>query len=118
MKVSQHRLTAVLESQLKEDLAILLADLKRPQVVLEFLTTFLTETELTVLSKRLAILKRLHNNHSYEQIKTDLQVSRATIAAVAHIKENNISEDVMNRLQIHDWAERTAQKVRAWLQKE
>jgi uncharacterized protein YerC len=118
MQVSQHKLITTSESQLKEELAILLADLKRPQVVLDFLSTFLTETELTVLSKRLAILKRLHNNHSYEQIQTDLQVSSATISSVAQIKEKNISEDVINRLQIHDWAEKTAQKVRAWLQKE
>lgn len=118
MQVSQNKLLTTSESQLKEELAILLADLKRPQVMLDFLSTFLTETELTVLSKRLAILKRLHNNHSYEQIQTDLQVSSATISSVAQIKEKNISEDVINRLQIHDWAEKTAQKVRAWLQKE
>lgn len=118
MQVSQHKLITTSELQLKEELAILLADLKRPQVMLDFLSTFLTETELTVLSKRLAILKRLHNNNSYEQIQTDLQVSSATISSVAQIKEKNISEDVINRLQIHDWAEKTAQKVRAWLQKE
>lgn len=118
MQISQQKMSNTSEEQLKEDLAILLSDLRRPNVVLDFLSTFLTETELTVLSKRLAILKRLHNNNSYEQIQQDLQVSSATISSVAQIKERQISEDIIHRLQVHDWAERTASKLRAWLEKE
>ena len=117
MQVSQNKLSNDSDIELKEDLAILLADLKRPQTMLDFLSTFLSETEMTILSKRLAILKRLHNNHSYEQIQKDLQVSSATISSVAQIKDKDISDDIVQRLQIHDWAERTAHNLRSWLQK-
>lgn len=118
MHTSQTKLSQESEVQLKEELAILLADLKNPQTMLDFLSTFLTESEMTILSKRLAILKKLHNNQSYEQIKNELQVSSATISSVAQIRDAHVSEDVVNRLLVHDWAERTAQNLRAWLQKE
>jgi hypothetical protein len=50
MQTSNTKLEPVLENKLKEDLAILLSDLKKPGLVLEFLSTFLSNTELLVLA--------------------------------------------------------------------
>jgi uncharacterized protein YerC len=117
MQTSNTKLEPIIELKLKEDLAILLSDLKKPELVLEFLSTFLTETELLVLAKRLAILKRLHENHSYEQIQKDLSVSSATISSVAQIKDTAVSSRIVDALNVHDWASDTAQRIRVWLAK-
>ena len=117
MQISNQKLDPVVELKLKEELAILLADLKKPDLVLEFLSTFLTETELLVLAKRLAILKRLHDNYSYEQIQKDLSVSSATISTVAQMKDKPVSERIVNALVVHDWAEHTAKRLREWFAK-
>lgn len=114
MQTSNTKLEPLLEIKLKEDLAILLSDLKKPDLVLEFLSTFLTSTELLVLAKRLAILKRLHENHSYEYIQKELAVSSATISSVAQIKDTAVSSRVVDALTVHDWASETANKIRVW----
>lgn len=114
MQTSNTKLLPEIEAKLKEDLAILLSDLKKPDLVLEFLSTFLTSTELNVLAKRLAILKRLHENHSYEQIQKELAVSSATISSVAQIKDTVVSTRVVDTLNVHDWAAHTAEKIRLW----
>lgn len=117
MQTSNIKLDPTVEVKLKEDLAILLSDLKKPSLVLDFLSTFLTNTELTVLAKRLAILKRLHENYSYEQIQKELAVSSATISSVAQIRGTVVSSKVMETLNTHDWASDTAEKIRLWLTK-
>lgn len=117
MQTSSTKLDPNFELQLKEELAVLLADLKKPALILEFLSTFLSSTELTVLAKRLAILKRLHENYSYEQIQKDLAVSSATISSVSQIKDSEASTRVINMLSVHDWASDAADKIRTWLAK-
>lgn len=117
MQTSNTKLDPDFENKLKEELAVVLSDLKKPELVLEFLSTFLTNTELTVLAKRLAILKRLHENCSYEQIQKDLAVSSATISSVAQIKDTAASNRIIDMLSVHDWASQAADKIRVWLSK-
>jgi uncharacterized protein YerC len=88
-----------------------LADLKHPKQVREFLTAFLTETELTVLSKRLAILSELENKASYDTIKDKLKVSSATISTVAEQRQETglqlalkiIDQDQKLDFQLQKW---------------
>lgn len=115
MQTSNIKLDSQLETRLKEELAIVLTELKKPDLMLEFLSAFLSETELLVFAKRLAILQRLHENYSYEQIQKDLAVSSATISSVAQIKDSSISEKAIEALDVHTWAEETADKIRVWL---
>lgn len=115
MQTSNIKLDSKIENKLKEDLAIVLSELKKPDQMLEFLSAFLSETELLVFAKRLAILQRLHENYSYEQIQKDLAVSSATISSVAQIKDSSVSEKVIDALDVYNWAENTAQKIRVWL---
>lgn len=115
MQTSSQKLSAQSEQQLQEDLAILLCDIRHPAMMLDFLKTFLTESELLVLAKRLAILKRLHNNNSYEKIQKELGVSSATVSTVAQIKDKYVAQRVLETMKVHDWAEVTANKLRNWL---
>ena len=48
-----------------------------------FLAAFMTETERTVLAKRLSVGYLLNKGASYDQIKNELRVSSATISTVA-----------------------------------
>lgn len=59
-----------------------IADLKKPQEVGEFIDEFLSDTERTVLAKRLSIAVLLAKGYDYDSIRQILKVSPPTIAAV------------------------------------
>lgn len=97
---------------LQHELAALLADLHQPPKILACLQLFLSETELSIFAKRLAIFKRLQAGQSYETIQKDLAVSSATISAVAQLRKNNFSEVIEDYINAKDWAENTAHNLR------
>ncbi len=88
MQTSSKDLAPNKESELFDQLATLLADLRHPAEVRAFLREFLSETERSVFAKRLAILWELSQGKSYQQIKDQLQVSSATISSVAEFKDS------------------------------
>ncbi|PIR61975.1 MAG: hypothetical protein COY81_02605 [Candidatus Pacebacteria bacterium CG_4_10_14_0_8_um_filter_43_12] len=102
------------EQELQQDLAVVLTELKKPSLTEQFLSQFLTQTEVQALAKRLAILKKLHQNYSYAQIQKELAVSSATISLVAQIKDSEIGEQMIESLSVHDWATKTARTIRSW----
>ena len=59
-----------------------LARLTTPFLMREFLQSLLTQTELTMVSKRLAIAILLSQGYSYKYIDETLKVSMATIGTV------------------------------------
>lgn len=75
------------DDQIKMQLAQLIADLKKPEEIYEFLGTFLTEAELSMFARRLEIIRRLEENESYLTIQRELKVSSATVAAVAQLRD-------------------------------
>jgi uncharacterized protein YerC len=87
MQTSNKRLPQKTAQSLKVQLATLLADLDSPTAVEAFLDDFLSETELSVLTKRLGILWLLDQGLSYQEIAEELKVSSATIASIAQVKE-------------------------------
>ena len=82
MQISKKSVDKKLEKKIFRSLYQVLADLKNPNDVESFLSDVLSETEKTVLAKRLAIAWYLGKNKSYEVIRQDLKVSSATIASV------------------------------------
>lgn len=106
-----------MEIQLKLELAQLVSDFKKPGQVLSFLTLFLSETELSILAKRLAIFKRLNQGKSYEEIQRDLGVSSATVSSVAQLKNESFAKTVMEQVTAQDWAQETATKLRGFFSK-
>lgn len=112
MQKSLQPLDKEFEKELTDSLALLISDLKKPDKILDFLTLFLSETELLVLAKRVAIFKRLHEAQSYESIQKQLTVSSATISSVAQLKNHPFSDTVLAHITANDWAERTADKLR------
>lgn len=87
MQTSSQKLNPQIEADITEQFTTLLADFKHPLLVKQFLADFLTETELSVFAKRLAIVFDLYQGKSYQDIKKELKVSSATISSVAEIKD-------------------------------
>lgn len=83
MQTSSHKLTSQKETDLYIQLVTLLTDIDHPKAMAAFLKAFLTDTERSVLSKRLAIFWLLNQGKSYEEIKDELHVSSATISSMA-----------------------------------
>lgn len=82
MQVSKKDVSYKIEKKIFRSLYQVLSDLKKPSDVEKFLSDVLSETEKTVLAKRLGIAYYLNKNKSYEAIRQDLKVSSATIANV------------------------------------
>lgn len=106
-----------LETHLKEELAKVIADMKSPKEIQSFLTLFLSENELLMLAKRLAIFKQLSANDSYESIQQKLSVSSATVSSIAQLKNESFAKKVAQVIQAQDWAEQTASKLRSFFTK-
>lgn len=83
MQTSSKKLPTDKETELFQQLVTLLADLEHPKAMAAFLGAFLSDTERSVLSKRLAIFYLLNKGKSYEEIKAELHVSSATISSMA-----------------------------------
>lgn len=101
MQTSNKHLPARTTQSLKAQLATLLADLDRPTDVENFLEDFLSETELSVLTKRLGILWLLDKGLSYQEIAEELKVSSATIASIAQVKEKKGVQVVLQLINRH-----------------
>jgi uncharacterized protein YerC len=111
MQTSSQPLQHAKEQRLITQLSTLLADLKNPIESEQFLRDFLTETELSVLSKRLAIYQMLKERSSYQTIQKELKVSSATISSVAEFRSSIGAKIIEQKLTVHEWAERTTERI-------
>ncbi len=84
---------------IKEQLAQLVADIKKPEEAFEFLSVFLTEAEVSMLARRVEIIKRLQDNQSYLTIQRELSVSSATVAAVAQLRDLPAVQNFIKKVQ-------------------
>lgn len=101
----------------KEQLVVVLADLKTPEEIYSFLSVFLTESEFSTLAKRLQILSELSQNKSYEDIQQKLGVSSATVSSASQMQQLPIIKSVFDILAVESWAYDTAKKIRKLFKK-
>lgn len=113
MQVSKQDVSKKIEKKIFRSLYQVLADLKRPHEVEKFLDDVLSETEKTVLAKRLGIAYYLGKNKSYERIKEDLKVSSATIANVQKWLEEGGEGLILalKAIEADEWAGEMAEKI-------
>lgn len=81
-RISRRHLNSALEERVFELFWEHLARLSSPVLMKEFLKSLLSKTELTMLSKRLAIAILLSKGYPYKYIDETLKVSMATIGTV------------------------------------
>lgn len=113
MQVSKKGVDKQIERKIFESLYQVLADLKSSSEIKMFLDDTLSETEKTVLAKRLGIAYYLNKNKSYEEIRQDLKVSSATIANVCKWMESG-GEGLrlaLKTIEADEWAGEMAGKI-------
>lgn len=119
MQISKRYVAEKVERKIFRSLYQVLADLKKPKDVEKFLDDILSDTEKTVLAKRLGIAMYLSKNKSYEAIRQNLKVSSATIASVQKWMEQG-GEGLMmalKRIEADEWAGEMVDKINGWLKK-
>lgn len=89
----------------------LLVDTSDTRVAKMLISDLLTEAELTAITKRLAIAFYLDKGRSYENIKSNLSVSSATIASVAESMGNPGIQMALQKVKAEAWAEDWSQKI-------
>lgn len=119
MQVSKQNVSKSIEKKIFKSLYQVIADLKKPNEVEKFLEDVLSETERTVLAKRLGIAYYLSKNKSYEAIRQDLKVSSATIASVQKWLEKGGEglQLAIKAIEADEWAGEMAEKVSLGLKK-
>lgn len=81
-QVSKVKVNKELDGRIREAFYSSISTLKTPEAAEQFLKDLLTPTEITMLSKRLAIAILLEKDYQYREISQTLKVSFATINKV------------------------------------
>jgi uncharacterized protein YerC len=77
----------------------------------------LSETELTAITKRLAVAYWLAKNRSYENIKDNLKVSSATIAAIGQEIKRPGWKLALEKVMAEEWATQVEAKIKKLFKK-
>lgn len=119
MQVSKKNVNKQIEKGIFKSLYQVLADLRKPEAVEKFLNDVLSQTEKTVLAKRLGIAWYLNQHKSYEIIRQDLKVSSATIATIQRGLEKNCQglNLAIEAIEADAWAGTMANKVKQSVKK-
>lgn len=112
MRRSEAKLNPSLKKEVVNSLTQVLAGLKKTEDVKQFLNDFMSETELELFSKRLAVAYWLKKGRSYNNIKNNLKVSSATIAAVQQLVEKKGIKMAIKELEADEWAASWEQKIK------
>lgn len=89
-----------------------LEDIKTKEDFKSFFSDFLTPKELEIFSKRLAIAYWLKKGRNYENIKTNLKVSSATIATVEKQLKSDGFKLALQKMEADDWANIWSEKIK------
>jgi len=111
MHTSKRKINKNLSRQIYQLFYQVIADTHNPKEVEEFLKDFLSETELEILAKRLAIAYWLNKSRNYENIKTNLSVSSTTIATVAQQMKKTGFKKALEKIRADEWATLWAKKI-------
>jgi uncharacterized protein YerC len=111
MQVSKQKLNQTIENQIYAIFYQLIADIKSVDEAQKLFNDILSETEREVITKRLAIAIFLDKDRSYENIKSTLKVSSATIATVQEMMGNPGIQLALQKIKAEEWADEWAGKI-------
>lgn len=115
MRTSEEKINPSLKKQIMSTFAQAISDLRDINETDKFLEDFLTGSEYEAFAKRLAIAYWLKKGRSYNNIKTNLKVSSATIATVQAMMEKNGFKLAIKKVEAEEWANQWAEKIsKAW----
>lgn len=111
MQVSKQPLNKTIEKQIFNIFYQLIADLKSATEAKTVFTNLLSDTELQVIAKRLGIAIFLDKGRSYDNIKSTLKVSSATIASVQEQMGNPGTQLSLQKIKAEEWADAWASRL-------
>lgn len=111
MRVSRQNLNQNLQKEILILFYQLVADLKSSTEAEAFFEGILSPAELTAVAKRLAIAHYLENRRSYQNIRNNLKVSSATIAAIDKARKATGYQMAMKKIEADRWASGWADKI-------
>jgi len=112
MQVSKKRVNAQLARQISAMWYQLIADVKTPEEAQKVMEALLSETEMTAITKRLAVGYWLTKKRSYENIKENIKVSSATIAAIGQELRKPGWKMAMQKVTAEEWATRMEERIK------
>ncbi|WKZ25318.1 MAG: Trp family transcriptional regulator [bacterium] len=112
MRVSKNELNKSLKKEVINTFLQTLDDLKNKSEKETFLTDFFNQNELETYSKRLAIIYWLSKKRSYQNIKTNLKVSSATVATVEKLMNKKGIELAITKMAAEEWANVWSEKIK------
>lgn len=95
----------------------LVVDIKNPQEAEKILTCLLLKSEISLIAKRLKVLKLLSQKISYSQIKKETGVSSATISSLAKLLGERGVHLALKKLRAEEWAEKWEKRIKSLFKK-
>ncbi len=112
MQISKKKLPPQVKKQIYDLLHRVIADIRNPQEVKEFLESFLGDNEKEAISRRLGIAHLLNKGKTYAYIKDYLAVSSTTVASIAReIKKEKGFTVAFKKIYADEWADKWAKKI-------
>ncbi len=108
-------MNTTLKNQIERSFILVLSDFKNENETSKFIKSFLTEKEFENLAKRLSVAYWLSKNRSYENIKTNLNVSSATIAEIQKLLKKEGVKLALKKLDADEWANKWSSRLRELL---
>ena len=112
MQVSKRPVNNLLDKQIISMWYQLVVDIKNPNEARSILEGLLSETEMTAITKRLAVGYWLSKKRSYENIKENLKVSSATIAGVQTELKKEGWQLAMRKVMAEEFAVKWEEKIK------
>ncbi len=117
MQLSQKPLNKKIENQLEKMLYGILAETDNPETIKTILGDLFTEGERMAVLKRMGIAIYLDKGRSYEDIKTNIKVSSATIASVSEKYRNEGWQEIIKMIKAEEWASEWTDKLSGRIKK-
>lgn len=118
MQVSKRIVSGLLKKQVEKMWCQLIADIRTAEEAELIMGGLLSETEMAAVTKRLAIGYWLSNGRTYDNIRENLKVSSATIAAIQQESKKPEWVRAMQLIKADEWAtkweEKIKQKIPLW----
>jgi len=117
MRISEEKLNKNLKKQIYKTFFQTLCDLKNPEEIEIFLNDFFNQNEMETYAKRLAVAYWLKKKRSYQNIKTNLKVSSATISSVQNLINTNGLKLALKKIEAEEWATQWTEKIKQFVKK-
>lgn len=112
MRVSRKNINKNLESEIFKIFYQVIADINHPDDIAVVLNSLLGKNEITAAAKRLAIALYLHKKRTYQNIKSNLRVSSATVSAVDKIIKSTGINLAIKKAEGEEWASSWNDKIK------